>query len=683
MVGLNTLNKVPQPFLQSPDVNLMELKIFPNPPAAVINVSAAVMVLLAPHGHAPKDWSWKAARAFMDKTWGLGLLCLLAEVWLHLGSSRLDPGVEDLDMSLQHLTAQFKRAVSHQPDHSAGQPAGQRAEGGGWMEKKRWSQAVVQYTEQQKTLCGDVLLATASVSYLGYFTRQYRLELLCQRIPFLHSLKARMYYLLFRLKFVFLIAVSILLTDHLDPVHMLTSNAMVATWHNQGLPGDRMSIENAAILTTSERWPLVIDPQQQGFKWIRTQYASQLGPERVESVSNSHFKETKINKAQELYRPAAERASLLHFIINNLSLINPMYQFSLKAFNTVFIKTMGQAEQDVQARVDHLTEAITYSVFLYTSQGLFQRDKLTLLSHTAFQLAPYPSFLPKPGELIKRAPERECWRKIAESKCPEKERLPHDWKHRSSLPKLIILRAMWPDRMTYLLKNFVAESMGSRYVEFEKSFEDSGPLSPVFFILSPGVNPLKHGFSIDQGTLHNVSLGQGQEKGAERVLMSASQRGITFTWWHASYLCWRSFWRRWRWTLTRATGCLSVVSRHHTPSIPRGVLDNAVKIANKPPTGMSASLHAALHNFIQSKRWNQNYPFNSGDLTISVKVLYNYLEANTKVPLFLFLSLYLFGEIMYGGHITDDWDRRLCKDLPSGRHAPQDGEANLPINFST
>jgi len=53
------------------------------------------------------------------------------------------------------------------------------------------------------------------------------------------------------------------------------------------------------------------------------------------------------------------------------------------------------------------------------------------------------------------------------------------------------------------------------------------------------------------------------------------------------------------------------------------------------------------------------YPFNVGDLTISASVLLNYLESNTKVP---WENLrYLFGEIMYGGHITDDWDRRLCR----------------------
>lgn len=40
-------------------------------------------------------------------------------------------------------------------------------------------------------------------------------------------------------------------------------------------------------------------------------------------------------------------------------------------------------------------------------------------------------------------------------------------------------------------------------------------------------------------------------------------------------------------------------------------------------------------------------------------VLLNYLENNPSIP---WVDLrYLFGEIMYGGHITDDRDRRLCR----------------------
>lgn len=59
-------------------------------------------------------------------------------------------------------------------------------------EKERWSQAVVQYEKQQTTLCGDVLIASAFVSYMGYFTRQYRLEVLNNAwIPFLLTQKVR------------------------------------------------------------------------------------------------------------------------------------------------------------------------------------------------------------------------------------------------------------------------------------------------------------------------------------------------------------------------------------------------------------------------------------------------------------------------------------------------------------
>lgn len=120
----------------------------------------------------------------------------------------------------------------------------------------------------------------------------------------------------------------------------------------------------------------------------------------------------------------------------------------------------------------------------------------------------------------------------------------------------------------------------------------------------------------------------------------------------------------------------------------QGILDSSIKITNEPPTEMMANIHKALDNFNQetlemcskeaefkailfslcyflccyflcyyasiqerskfgAQGWIRSYPFNVGDLTISVNVLYNYLEANNKVP---WEDLrYLFGEIMYGG----------------------------------
>lgn len=43
-----------------------------------------------------------------------------------------------------------------------------------------------------------------------------------------------------------------------------------------GLPSDRMSTENATILINSTRWPLMIDPQLQGIKWIKNRYGDDL-----------------------------------------------------------------------------------------------------------------------------------------------------------------------------------------------------------------------------------------------------------------------------------------------------------------------------------------------------------------------------------------------------------------------
>jgi len=60
-----------------------------------------------------------------------------------------------------------------------------------------------------------------------------------------------------------------------------------------------------------------------------------------------------------------------------------------------------------------------------------------------------------------------------------------------------------------------------------------------------------------------------------------------------------------------------------------------------------------------AKGYNMMYPFSMGDLVCSAAVLRNYMEsAPAKVP---WADLrYLFGEIMYGGHIVNDFDRLLA-----------------------
>lgn len=50
---------------------------------------------------------------------------------------------------------------------------------------------------------------------------------------------------------------------------------------------------------------------------------------------DSEATEEEISVAREKYRSAATRGSVLYFVVANLAIIDPMYQFSLKYFNQV------------------------------------------------------------------------------------------------------------------------------------------------------------------------------------------------------------------------------------------------------------------------------------------------------------------------------------------------------------
>jgi dynein heavy chain len=989
--ALDTLNKT----------NLTELKSFATPPPAVVNVTAAVMVLLSNKTQkVPKDRGWKAAKVMMAKVdeflgslvnynkenipevcqkaiqpyladkefdpefirsksqaaaglcaWVINIMKFF-EVFCEVEPKRLalqaandqlnaaqeklttlKTKINQLEQALAKLTAEFEAATAaklkcQQEADLTNKTINlaNRLVGGLASENIRWAEAVKGFREAGQTLPGDVLLTTAFISYVGCFTKRYRTELMEKHwVPFLASLKY-----------------PIPVTPDLDPLSLLTDDAQIAGWNNEGLPNDRMSTENATILTNAERWPLMIDPQLQGIKWIKTRFAGRLvvvrlgqknyldtieravsmgeivlienieesvdpvldpivgrntikkgrsikiGDKEVEynpnfrlilhtKLANPHYKpemqaqttlinftvtrdgledqllaavvakerpdleqlkanltrqqnefkitlkqledsllarlsaaqgnflgdyalvenlettkrtaieieekvreakitEVKINEARELYRPAAARASLLYFILNDLNVIHPLYVFSLKAFSVVFEQAIDRSEpaEEVKQRVINLIDCITYSVFVYTSRGLFERDKLIFTAQMTFLvllmekdinpveldfLLRYPAVpgLVSPVDFLSNLSwggikalsnmeefknlDRDIegsakrWKKFVESEVPEKEKFPQEWKNKAALQKLCMMRALRPDRMTYAIKTFVEEKLGTKYVEgrsieFAKSFEESGPGIPIFFILSPGVDPLKDveklgqklGFATDNGNFHNISLGQGQEMVAENAMDLAAKEG------HWVILQNVHLVARWLSSLEKKLEQYSLeghpnyrvfisaepASTRDTHIIPQGILEAAIKITNEPPTGMMANLHKALDNFNQDtlemcareaefksilfslcyfhavvcerrkfgpQGWNRVYPYNVGDLTISVNVLYNYLEANSKVP---WEDLrYLFGEIMYGGHITDDWDRRLCRTYLEEYMNPSmmDGELYLAPGF--
>lgn len=416
---------------------------------------------------------------------------------------------------------------------------------------------------------------------------------------------------------------------------------------------------------------------------------------------------------------------------------------------------MEMSPKTLERRVNDLTESITYQGFNYTRRGTFEQHKLIISTMLTFRIlirqkrldeaevatlikkevameAPHQAeslkFIPETAwaavkglENIKifehlinqMESEPHLWRKWYVDERPESVELPKSVKDISLFHRILLLRAMRPDRLTNALVDWVTQNMGIEYVEappfdIKETYQEMNAITPTFFVLFPGVDPTPevemigqlNGKLISDGTFINISMGQGQEIIADNALKEAGKNGnwVMFQNVHLMQTWMKTFERNFEIVVEAVPhpDFRCFVSSEPPPLpmmdiIPESVLQNSLKVANEAAQDLKSNIRKALSKFDQShydrakthkenefkallyglclfhslilgrrkfgtQGWSRKYNFNDGDLRICGDILHNYLAGYENVP---YADLqYLYGEIMYGGHITDNWDRR-------------------------
>ncbi|XP_013770736.1 LOW QUALITY PROTEIN: dynein heavy chain 5, axonemal-like [Pundamilia nyererei] len=369
--------------------------------------------------------------------------------------------------------------------------------------------------------------------------------------------------------------------------------------------------------------------------------------------------EVKINQAREEYRPVATRGSILYFLIVEMSLVNVMYQTSLRQFLGLFDSSMQNSarSQVTSKRISNIISFLTYQVYRYTARGLYEEHKLLftlllalkidlqarIISHVEVltfikggasldlnsveskprrwildqtwlnlvQLSSLPAFF----QILNQVNQNErAWKAWFDHPAPEDAPLPDGYEEKlDPFRKLLLIRSWCPDRTIAQARRYISESLGQRYAEgsvldLDTVLAESNNRTPMVCLLSMGSDPTENieRLAKNKGApCHPISMGQGQEVHARRLLANSMLDGG----WLLLQNCHLGldFLDELLETVTSAVPesvhkdfRVWLTTDVH-PRFPITFLQSSIKFTNEPPLGMKAGLKRTFNGVTQDQ----------------------------------------------------------------------------------
>lgn len=361
--------------------------------------------------------------------------------------------------------------------------------------------------------------------------------------------------------------------------------------------------------------------------------------------------EAQIDLTRNKYESVAKHAQIMFFCTQDLAGIDPMYQYSLNWFVSLYISSISRSEKssDLEERLKNLNNYFTYSLYVNVCRSLFERHKMLFAFLLTCRILQgkgkiderewyflltggisLESAMDNPtqgvlsdkqwGELCRLsalqvfdnihlhiAQNLDLWLDILKGEDIRLIPLPAAWRHRlTPFQRLLILRCLRPDSLVQACEDFVSAKLGEEFTttpafDLASCFKESAPHTPLVFILSPGSDPMVMLLKFAEMSgrrVEPISLGQGQGDIAKALIEKAKMEGF----WVVLQNCHLA--SSWMPVLEKICDSLGSENVHPyfrlwctsypSPIFPVSILMNGIKMINESPRGMKSNIIRSL-----------------------------------------------------------------------------------------